>query len=364
VSSLDERAREFILRGGGASDEFSLLTDCMESGTVEALRAVQMLFEDMYGGITFNTELKSPAAWCLVRWGKIGLEALLEAADRTPTFKNQLLALDVLATLASWQEGPRNFWRVPESMTERIIESNDEIEAISQIAERLLRRYILSFEDDQDLLIPLATHIQETAVLNPAAIGKLVQAMAARWLAVRTSTLEAFEALLIERRDDEPSFQSFFENHPLMIDPMAFEVYSQPSIHGAKEPDFLVRRTDNTFLVVEIETPGKLLMTQSNQLSAEATHAIAQATDYADFLKDRAATIRQSLPSFRQPECLVVIGMEGNLSEVQIRALRLDNESRHHVKVVGFDWLAKRARSTFENIVAGGIVVNRSLRVA
>jgi hypothetical protein len=63
------------------------------------------------------------------------------------------------------------------------------------------------------------------------------------------------------------------------------------------------------------------------------------------------------LPSFRQPECLVVIGIEGNLNEAQTRALRLDNESRHHVKVVGFDWVAKRARSTFENIVTGGIMV-------
>ena len=330
---------------------------------MEALSAVQMLFEDMYGGITFNTELKAPAAWCLVRWGEAGLEALLEAAYRTPTFKNQWLTLEVLATLASWRDGTGKFWRAPESLTKRIVERTSGMEGLPQIAGRLLRRYILSFDDDQDLLLPLGTHFQTMAVINPVAVGILVQAMAGRWLAVRTSTLEAFDALLSERPADEPSFQAFFENHPLMIDLMAFEVYPQPSIHGAKEPDFLVRRTDNTFVVIEIETPGKRIMARSNKLSAEATHAVAQATDYADFLRDRAATIRQSLPSFRQPECLVVIGIEGDLNEAQVRALRLDNESRHHVKVVGFDWIAKRARSTFENIVAGGIVVNHGLRV-
>ncbi len=359
---LHERAREFILRGGG-TDEAALLTDCIEAGTVEALSAVQMIFEDMYDGITFNTELKAPAAWCLVCWAEAGLEALLEAAHRTPTFKNQLLTLEVLATLASSQSPPGPYWRGPESLTTRIMERTIGMEALPQIAGRLLRRYILSFEDDQDLLLPLGTQFQTMAILNPGIVGTLVQAMARRWLAVRTSTLEAFDALLRERPDDEPSFQAFFENHPLMIDPMAFEMYPQPNIHGAKEPDFLVRRTDNTFVVVEIETPGKLLMTRSNKLSAEATHAIAQATDYADFLRDRSATIRQNLPSFRQPECLVVIGIEGDLNEAQIRALRLENESRHHVKIVGFDWVARRARSIFENVVAGDIVVNHGLRI-
>jgi hypothetical protein len=330
---------------------------------VEALRAVQMLFEDMYGGHTFNTEMKAPAAWCLVRWGEAGLEALLEAAYRTSTFKNHMLTLEVLATLASRQGVPERFWRVPDSLTKRIIECSSGMEALPQLAGQQLRRYMLSFEDDQDLLLPLGTQFQTAAVMNPEVVGALVQAMAGRWLAVRTSTLEAFDALIKEHPGDESTFQAFFENHPLMIDPIAFEVYPQPSIHGAKEPDFLVRRADNTFVVVEIETPGKLLMTRSNKLSAEATHAVAQVTDYADFLRDRAATIRQNLPSFRQPEGLVVIGLEDGLTEVQARALRLDNESRHNVKVVGFDWIAKRARSTFENIVAGGIVVNHGLRV-
>jgi hypothetical protein len=89
---LEERAREFILRGGG--DETALLTDCVEAGTVEALRAVQMLFEDMYGGFTFNYELKAAAAWCLMQWGETGLEALLEGAYRTPKSKNHCITPD------------------------------------------------------------------------------------------------------------------------------------------------------------------------------------------------------------------------------------------------------------------------------
>ena len=122
--------------------------------------------------------------------------------------------------------------------------------------------------------------------------------MASRWLAVSIPTIEAFKDLLQHHPDDEPRFQAFLERNPQLIDPMSFEVWARPDIHGAKEPDFLIRRTDGSYLVVEIETPSKPLITGSNKLAADATHAIAQATDYASFLLERLPGIRQHFPHF------------------------------------------------------------------
>src|SRR5262245_12149711 len=98
---LVQRAQKFIEFNCGSETE--LLRDCIEEGSIDALRAVQMLYEDMYDGITFNFELKAPPAYCLLRWGTTGLEALVEAAQRSPTSKNISLTLGILAALAAEQ---------------------------------------------------------------------------------------------------------------------------------------------------------------------------------------------------------------------------------------------------------------------
>ncbi len=68
-------------------------------------------------------------------------------------------------------------------------------------------------------------------------------------------------------------------------------------------------------------------------------------------------------PNFRKPECLVICGMEDGLNDHQARALKLENESRHGVKIVGFHWIAKRARSIVSNVVAQEVRVIRDLRI-
>ena len=40
---------------------------------------MQLLAEDMYNEITFNFELKAPAAWCLLAWQTSGLQVLLDS---------------------------------------------------------------------------------------------------------------------------------------------------------------------------------------------------------------------------------------------------------------------------------------------
>ena len=52
-----------------------------------------LLFEDMYGGMTFNFELKAPAAWELACWGEQGLDQLVAATLKAPTSKNVSLCL-------------------------------------------------------------------------------------------------------------------------------------------------------------------------------------------------------------------------------------------------------------------------------
>jgi hypothetical protein len=94
---------------------------------------------------------------------------------------------------------------------------------------------------------------------------------------------------------------------------MAVQIWPQPNVLGSKFPDFVVRRADNSYIVVEIETPAKILVTSGGQLSAEVTHAERQATDYRAYLMQRFQDARLRFPNFDDPDCLVAIGLEREL---------------------------------------------------
>jgi hypothetical protein len=90
-------ARELIAHGA-PKEIFAFIAYCINDGSMSALVAVQMLYEDAYDGITFNYELKAPAGLALLRWGEQGVDALYEAALRSPTSKNISIAIDLMAT--------------------------------------------------------------------------------------------------------------------------------------------------------------------------------------------------------------------------------------------------------------------------
>jgi hypothetical protein len=177
-------------------------------------------------------------------------------------------------------------------------------------------------------------------------------------LAVGQPTLAGYQELISNYPADEPQFQAFFERVPQLLDPLAMSVCPQPDLHGAREPDFIVKRADGTYLIVEIETPAKSLVTSSLQISAPVTQAVTQAMQYRSFLLERFPEASVHFPGFRDPDCLVVIGLERNLSAEQRRILVLENESRRgDLRIVGFDWIGERAERILHNVISANIAV-------
>jgi hypothetical protein len=162
---------------------------------------------------------------------------------------------------------------------------------------------------------------------------------------------------------DEPTFQRFFTGHPQILDPMASQVWSQPDFHGAYEPDFVIRRADDSYLIVEIETPGKQIITLAEQLSASAAHAEKQATDYRRFLSERVVEARNHFSEYLDADCLVIIGLENRLTQPQANSLANVNASRHRVRIAGFDWIASRAHAIIENMSSGEVGVFEKHRI-
>lgn len=229
-------------------------------------------------------------------------------------------------------------------------------EGLRDYARSKLVEFVLSNDDDNDFVQLISAGFFHLSWDVPDAARELFVAVSARWSAVSKPLLGRYEELIGEHSSDEPVFQRFFTQHPQLLDPMAVTVWPHPRLHGSQIPDFLIRRSDDTYLVVEIETPAKQLVTLQNQLAADATHAVSQVTEYMRFLA-RISGAQIYFPSIDEIHGLVVVGLERDLNDRQKQALRNDNRQRHAVRIVGFDWLADRAGAIQKNIISTGISV-------
>lgn len=330
---------------------FAFIADCVTDGSLAALVAVQRLYEDMYGGVTFNYELKAPAGLALLRWGERGIDALYEAAVRSPTTKNLSIAIDVMATTATGESWLVGSHLLPRELVTQVLEGTQASPIIRDHARRRLVDLMLAIPDDDYAAHAAASGLSRLLLRGLDAAKLVFGALAARWTTMGEPMLNEFRRLLQHHPADEDRFQRFLENVPQLLDPMCFQVWPRPDLLGAKQPDFVVRRFDDTYLIVEIETPAKPIVTRGGQLSAAATQAVGQVTRYREFMLHRMTDIRKQFPEFREPDCLVIIGLESKLTPSQRQALAADNQSRGRLRVAGFDWLLQRAVTVRSNIL-------------
>ena len=351
---------ENIIEAGNYGQEIDFLNYCLELKSLEALLAVKRLFEDDYGGFTLNYEMKAVAAFCLPYWGQQGLDIFVEVVKQNPSQKNTSISLGILSTLAAGnnQSLDTMIYVRDAKLVETVIESFNGWDSLAKDAQQRLNEIVLSFEDDNFVAGRIGLRLLQIAFTNDdGAIKQLFMALSKRWLTISKPTIDAYENLIENNPEDESVFQNFFENYPQFLDPMALQIWAKPDFHGFREPDFVIRRIDNTYVVVEIENPNKSLMTNANQLTAQATQAVGQVMDYRTFLMERFPEARGFFPEFQDPECLVIIGLESVMNDEQKRALLRENQHRSKLKIVGFDWIAKRAEVITQNIIENNVEV-------
>jgi hypothetical protein len=366
VVSRDE-VEWFIANSANREALFAMLRQLIDAASMDALFLTKRLYEDDYGGFTFAYELKAPAAAALVCWGNRGFDAMVEAATQNPSTKNMSLCIDVLAAAAAGESLPPIF--VPEWLIERtdsFLRSAPELRAL---ARSKLVELSLSLEDDDDVASYFGNALLTGWVKRAhgqrenATTRTIFNAIAARWLTLSTPLLNEYDALLASHADDEATFQEFLTAHPQLLDPMAIQIWPKPQLRGAWIPDFVVRRSDGSYTVVEIEKPSKLIVTQTGQLSADCTQAERQVSDYRTFLTRNFADASRHFPHFEEPDGLVVIGLERALSNEQRVILSNANRHRSGLRIVGFDYLLERARTISANLISTGVEVS-TLRMA
>jgi hypothetical protein len=124
------------------------------------------------------------------------------------------------------------------------------------------------------------------------------------------SSITGFQSLLDQRGDaSESVYQEFLTTHPLLLDiygevipkpNFVYPIGESPLGKYFVQPDFLMRRPGNQYMLVEIERPGKPMQTKTGQSRAEVGQAVFQAGEFKDYILDHYDRLKEKYPGINR----------------------------------------------------------------
>lgn len=195
-------------------------------------------------------------------------------------------------------------------------------------------------------LLALQTVMGAGGVVPPPSAGQDTSSMAADML---EAACEELEALLTTSADEEePIHQWLFRpEHHLFIDPQPAEVRSKVQF-GDSYSDFVVRRPNNTYVLVEIERPkARLFQEHGQEPTAEFNHACQQVRDWQRYIRDNVQTVRteQKLDGIDQPGGVVIMGRSADITGEAAQRRWRDMKTTHDMNVATYDDVCARVRA-------------------
>jgi cytidylate kinase len=161
--------------------------------------------------------------------------------------------------------------------------------------------------------------------------------------------IDEFERL-VNSELPEKVYQKFLAANPVFIDPLADEVIDQQRLGLEYKTDFVVRRLDNEYILVEIEKPQDNIFTGKNDFTAEFTHAFGQVIDFQEWVDSNSDYARRHMPGISSPRGLLVMGTRKNLLPEQVAKLKRYSINSQAIRILTYDDLIERAKILYENI--------------
>jgi len=181
---------------------------------------------------------------------------------------------------------------------------------------------------------------------------------------IMTSGAIKLSGVLIQQFEDmiqqelrEEEYHLFLKQHPVFLDALAADVIPKKALGIEMVTDFVLRRHDNKYILVEIEKPQDSLFTQKNDFTSKFTHAFGQVLDFQQWVDSNAAYANVHMPGISSPRGLLVIGRRIDLTEQNKRKLHRFSTNSSTIDVVTFDDLLQNAISLFHSILRKGASV-------
>ena len=152
-----------------------------------------------------------------------------------------------------------------------------------------------------------------------------------------------FEALVHARNTLEPQLQKFLEQNYWIWGFEYTEAIPKQQLGEKYEIDFLLRRIDGIWEIVEIERSSLRLFTNKLGPRKELTHATQQVRDYQSFcMRNYNYLSAEDNKNIYAPKGYVIIG--NALSDLEKRKLEELNKSHPFVEVHTYQYLINRAK--------------------
>jgi len=155
---------------------------------------------------------------------------------------------------------------------------------------------------------------------------------------------------LIGTDQSEEEYQRFLMENPVLIDPLASEILSKKKLGLEFVTDFVVRRLDNEYVLVEIERPQDSLFTGAHDFTSRFTHAIGQIIDFQEWVDQHGEYARTLMPGISSPRGLLLMGRRSQLSDRQASKLKRYSLTLSALDILTYDDLLERARNFYRNI--------------
>jgi hypothetical protein len=307
-----------------------------------------------------DENLAYPALALLPAWGANGLDELCRLAMEGPHY---IPAIGVLATLA--------LGKVPQAQDLPFLRESWNATEMYQLpptlateAQRRLRAIIFDHLGDADLksrllnVISWQNFFPKDNSSQEERFNFLLDMLIDSHMYLNKGILKQFEDLLAAGPAREEELHKFLVEHPVLLDPFVTELRTKHELGDDFITDFVIRRMNNEYVVVEIENSTDKVFNNDGSFTADLMKAMAQVRDFQAWLGDNIAYAQTKLPHIRRPEGLVIIGRRLDLTPIMEKRLSEENFSRRgHIKIVTYDDLLSQAKTVYQNALDRPLVL-------
>jgi hypothetical protein len=158
-----------------------------------------------------------------------------------------------------------------------------------------------------------------------------------------------FEKLVYAQNSLEPTFQDFLEKNYWIWGFEYIEAIPKRQLGGKHEIDFLLKRIDGKWEIVEIERSNLRLFTRKLDPTKELSHAMQQVRNYQSFcMRNYGYLSSEDKLDIFAPKAYVIIG--NALSDSEKKTLDELNRSLSFLEVHTYEYLLTRAKSFIKTI--------------
>ena len=164
---------------------------------------------------------------------------------------------------------------------------------------------------------------------------------------------EEFTLLLDEFPEQEEKIHQWLydSKHQIFLATNYEEVRSKVPF-GSRISDFVIKNSDGTYILVEIESAGTPIFTKSAEPTAQFNHACNQVRDWQRYIRENMLTVRNELrlENIYEPNGMVVLGRNSQIKGQDAENRWKDIKNKHEHDVYTYDDLIERVRSLARNL--------------